>query len=132
VAGRGSSCEVDRAEGALVLHPVPGGEDEACGAVFAVLAEFLPFQDAEGLGGEAGAVDVGGVEDVAELVAGEALEAGVGGVDLGAQMGAALLVPGEGRAGEAEILGPGAQVVGGEGEFEEAREEEGEDWPAER
>jgi acetyltransferase-like isoleucine patch superfamily enzyme len=45
------------------------------GAVFAVGFDFFFFEDAEGFAGEVGAVDVGGVEDVAQFVAGEAVEA---------------------------------------------------------
>ncbi len=68
------------------------------GAVFAVLAGFVVLEDAEGFGGVVGAHDVGGVEDVAEFVAGQAVEAGVVRVEFGAQLRAALGVPGEGWA----------------------------------
>lgn len=40
-----------------------------------------------------------GVQDVGQFVASEAVEVGVEGVEFGAQLGAALLVPDEGRAG---------------------------------
>ena len=43
---------------AVRLHAVPGFEDEAAGAVFAVLADFLFLEDAEGLGSEIGAPNV--------------------------------------------------------------------------
>lgn len=43
-----------RGEGAIRGKAVPGGEDEAGGAVFAVLADFLLLEDGEGRGGEAG------------------------------------------------------------------------------
>jgi len=66
------------------------------GAVFAVLFDFVVFEDAEGFAGEVGAVDVGGVEDVAEFVAGEAVEVGVVGVEFGAEVGTTVWVPGEG------------------------------------
>lgn len=42
-------------------------------------------------------MDVGGVEDVTQFVAGQAVESGVVGVEFGAQAGAAVGVPGEGR-----------------------------------
>ena len=58
------------------------------GAVFAVFLEVFVFQDAEGFGGVVGAHDVGGVEDVAEVIAGEAVEAGVVGVEFGSELGA--------------------------------------------
>ena len=59
---------------------VPGGEDEALGAVLAEFLEFIVLEDAEGLRGIVGAEQVGGIEDVAEVVAGEAIGAGVPGV----------------------------------------------------
>ena len=95
---------------AVRLHAVPGGEDEAAGAVFAVLADFLFLEDAEGFRGVVGALHVGGIEDVAQLVAGQAVGAGVEGVELGAQVRAAVLVPGEGRAVIAQIAGEGGQA----------------------
>ena len=90
------------------------------GAVFAELFDFVVLEDAEGFAGEVGAVDVGGVEDVAEFVAGEAVEVGVVGVEFGAEVGTALWVPDEGVAVIAHVLGEGLQVPGGVGEFEDA------------
>jgi len=58
----------------------PGLQDKALGAVFAVEAVFLFFEEAEGFAGEVVAVDVLGVEDVAEFLLGEAVEFGVVGV----------------------------------------------------
>ena len=51
----------------VVAEAVPGVEDEAFGAVFAELAEFVVFEDAEGFVDAAGATDVFGVEDVAQF-----------------------------------------------------------------
>ncbi|WP_197064825.1 hypothetical protein [Leptolyngbya sp. KIOST-1] len=55
------------------------------GAVFAELFDVVVFEAAEGFAGEIGAVDVSGVEDVAEFVAGEAIEVGVVGIEFGAE-----------------------------------------------
>ena len=67
---------------------VPRFEDEAFGAVFAVEAGFFFLEDAEGFAGEVFAVDVFGIEDVAEFFFGEAVEFGVVGVELGTENGA--------------------------------------------
>ena len=121
------------------LQPLPGFEDEAAGAVFAVLAEFFVFEDAEGFAGEvagggaggiAGRVErvgdffagvedvfqfaggeVGGVEDVAELLAGEAVEAGIVGIQLGAQDGAAVFIPAEGGTLIAHIFSKKPKII---------------------
>jgi hypothetical protein len=61
----------------------------AAGAVLAKGAQFVGLEHAEGLGGAVPTHHVGGVEDIAQLVAGEAVEAGVVGVELGAQLQAA-------------------------------------------
>ena len=67
-------------------------------------------------------MDVGGVEDVAQFVAGQAVEAGIPGVEFGTQPGAAVggeRERGEGRGasgdGLAVALGPGGAdaVTGG-------------------
>ena len=79
-------------------------------AVLAKLAQLLVFEHAEGLAGVVGAQHVGGVEDVAQLVAGQAVEAGVIGVELGEQLGAALGVEGEGGAVVPQVACPIGQV----------------------
>ncbi len=107
-----------RREFAVGFHPVPSGEDEAAGAVFAVLADFLFLEDAEGFRGVVGALYVGGVQDVAQLVAGQAVGAGVESVELGAEERAAVLVPREGRAVMAQIAGEGGKAVRGVSEFQ--------------
>ncbi len=94
------------------------------GAVFAELFDFVVFENAEGFAGEVGTVDVGGVEDVAEFVAGEAVEVGVVGVEFGAEVGTALWVPDEGVAVVAHVLGEGLQIPGSVGEVEDARGDE--------
>ena len=80
-------------------------------------ADFLFLEDAEGFRGVVGALHVGGVEDVAQLVAGQAVGAGVEGVEIGAQVGAAVLVPRKRRAVMAQIAGEGGEAVRGVGEF---------------
>ena len=52
--------------------------DEASGAVFAEAADLVGLEHAEGLGGVVGALHVGGVEDVAQLVAGQTVGASRG------------------------------------------------------
>ena len=94
-------------------------------AVLAKVAQLFVFKHAEGLAGVVVAQHVGGVEDVAQFVAGQAVEAGVISVELGAQLGAALGGKGEWRAVVAQVARPAGQVVRGVGEFEDAREELG-------
>lgn len=105
---------------------VIGGEDEAAGAVFAVAAEFVVLEDAEGFGGIVRAHHVPGVEHIAELVTAEAIGEGIPGIELGAELGAVGFIPGEGRAVMAEIAGEGGHGVAGVGEFQHARDDEGE------
>jgi hypothetical protein len=78
----------------LVNQSLPGFEDEAFGAVLAVEAGFFFFEDAEGFTGEALAVDVLRVKDIAEFLLGKAVEYRVVGVKLGAKNGAAVFVIG--------------------------------------
>ncbi|WP_198322398.1 MULTISPECIES: hypothetical protein [Methylococcus] len=80
----------------------------------------------EGFGRIVPAHHLGRIEDVAQLVAGQAVEAGVGGVQLGAQYGTALRVPGEGWAGVAEVGRPGLKVVGCVAQFQNAGNDVGE------
>ena len=105
---------------------IPRFQHQALGAVFAELTHFVFLQHTKGLGGIIVAHYVAGVEDVAEFVAGEAVEAGVPSVEFGAQYRAAVGVKGVGRTVIAEILRPGLQVVGSIGEFQHARDEVGE------
>src|SRR5581483_11480805 len=75
-------------------------------------------------GGEVGAVHVLRVEDVAQLVAGQAVERRVVSVQLGAQDGAARPVPAEGRTVVAEVAGERREVVGRVGQLEHAGDHE--------
>ena len=75
---------------------MPGVEDEAFGAVFAVLAEFVVFEDAEGFVDAAGATDVFGVEDVAHIFGVESVEVADDGIELCLEDGAAVGVEDEG------------------------------------
>ena len=61
-----------------------------------------------------------------QSVASEAAEFGVVGVEFGAQGGAAVGVEGEGFAAVAQVLCPAGEVVGGVGQFQYARDNEGE------
>jgi len=95
-------------------------------AVFAELLQLLVLEHAEGFAGVVLAHDVGGVEDVAQFFLGEAVESGVVGVEFGAQDGAAVGVEGEGFAVVAQIPCPDGEVVGGVGQLQYARDDEGE------
>src|SRR5207248_3054899 len=86
------------------FHAVPGIEDEAGGAVFTVFGDFVLFQDAEGFGGECGTVDVGGIKNIAELIAGQAIELSNLGIELRTEQPPTVLIPGEGCAGLIEVL----------------------------
>jgi hypothetical protein len=77
---------------------VPRLKHQPGGAVFAEAADFVLLEDAEGFGRVIRALHVGGVEDVAQLVARKAIGARVEGVEFGAQLRAAILVPFERRA----------------------------------
>ena len=63
----------------------PGGEDEALRAVLAELGDLILLEDSEGLGRVVGAEQVSGIEDVAEVVAGETVGACVPSVEFGAE-----------------------------------------------
>lgn len=103
---------------------------------------FLFFEDAEGFAGEGGCLaagkvsflvqgvvhflvviedvfqflfgEVGGVEDIAELLAVEPVELGIYSIELGAEVGSTVLVPFEGWEGNAVIsdLSPFGRVPG--------------------
>ena len=50
------------------------------GAVFAEFLELIFLEHAEGFAGVVGAHQIGGVEDVAQLITGQAVEMGVVGI----------------------------------------------------
>ena len=81
----------DRPE--LDLQPIPRLQHQPPRAILAERPLFLLLQHPKRLAGEIGAVDVLGVEDVAQLVACQPIEPSVVGVKLGAEDGAAILVP---------------------------------------
>ncbi len=86
--------------------------------------EFFLLEDAEGFGRVVGAFHVGGVEDVAELVAGEPIEVRVVGVELGAEDTTAFGIPREWVAVVAQVLGPWAQVFGRVGQLQHPGDDE--------
>ena len=86
----------------------------------------MVFEHAEGFGGVVGAAHVGGIEDVAQFVAREAVGAGVEGVEFGAKQRAAVFVPGERRAFVAEVARKRGEGMAGVGEFEDAGNDESE------
>jgi hypothetical protein len=71
---------VPRSHALLFGQPVPRLQHQAAGAVFAEGGFLVPFEAGEGDGRVVGAVGVGGGEDVTELVAGQAVEAGIVGI----------------------------------------------------
>ena len=94
---------------------VVGGEDEAAGAIFAELALLAGLEHAEGLAGIVLPHDVGWIEDVAQLVAGETIGDRIPGIELGPQMRAARLVPSERRSLIAQIAREGSHGIAGVG-----------------
>ncbi len=112
IGGRGIEA---RLVGAATAHGrghfIVDFEDRRFGAILAMGGDVLALDDGEGL------------HDVLHIVAGDAVEVEVGGVEFAAQQEAPLLVPAEGRAVIAAIVGKGLQVPGGVGEFEDAGEE---------
>ena len=109
----------------MCRHCIPRRQHQPLRAVFAKLAQLLVLEHAEGFAGVVIAQHGGGVEDVAQFVAGQAVEAGVIGVELGAQLGAALGGEGEWGAVVAQVARPAGQVVCGVGELEHARDDVG-------
>jgi|GEM_PF-3224905 hypothetical protein len=127
----------------LVLRQLlPRLQYQPPGAVFAVLTYLLLLQHAKGFAGEGASSSAGSVasrvervchlfprveyvfqfafgqirrvEDVAQLLARQAVELGVIGVQFSAEDGAAFLVPGERREGEALTQCCGRGGRGGE------------------
>ena len=67
-------------------QPVEGGQNKTLGPVFPVAFDLIAFETAEGLRGIAFPVSIGGVEDVAQLIAGEVVFKGEKGIELGAEL----------------------------------------------
>jgi hypothetical protein len=80
-------------EGAVLGKPVPGFKDEAPGAVLTIGLDLVFLQYAEGLARVIRAHDLLRVEDVAQLIAREAVEIGEIGVEFGLEERAAVGVP---------------------------------------
>jgi hypothetical protein len=70
--------------------PAPGFKHDAADALFAVSADLLFLQHTKGLGGVVRALHIGGVENVAQLVAVETVGAGADGVQVRAKVGAGV------------------------------------------
>ena len=92
------------------FRSVPRLQHQPPRAVFAEFGEFLFLEHAEGLAGEIRTIHIRRIEDVAQLVAGQAVGAGKPGVQFGAELGAAGFVPGEWRVASGEW-----RVASGEG-----------------
>jgi len=95
-----------------VLHSSIDLHDHALRAVLPVCGLVLALDDGEGAGE--------GLGLMVPLVLRAEVEVEEGGVQLAPQQEAALLVPAEGRAIPAAVVGEGLQVPGCVGEFENA------------
>jgi hypothetical protein len=94
-------------------QPIPGPQHQPLRAVLPELTDLVVLEHAEGFTGVIGTQQVGGIQDVAQLIPVEAVEVGVVGVEFGSKQGAAFGIEGEGWAVVAEVLGPGFDVVAG-------------------
>jgi len=92
------------------LQALPRLQHEAAGAVLAERAHLLVLQHAERLPGEIGAVHVLGVQNVAQLVARQAVQPRINGIQFGAEDGAPVRVPAEGREADRAVH-PGRRGV---------------------
>src|SRR5690348_11951949 len=92
------------------MQLIPRFEHEALHAVLAELALFVLLENPEGLGGVLFAHDRRGIENVTELLACEAVEAGVPRIELRPQTRTALGIKAKRRSRVSEILGPGLEV----------------------
>ena len=111
-------------EGAVGDEAVPGFEHEPLRPVLAEFLDLVLLEHAECLGRVVLAHDGLRVEDVFEFAPGQAVEIGVVGVEFGPKQRPPLRVPAKGRAVVPEILGEGAHVLGGIGEFEDSLDDE--------
>jgi len=75
---------------------IPRFKDQPLGAVLAELAYLVVFEHAEGFAGVIGAHHIGGVENVAQLIAAEAEEMDIEGIEFGAQQRSAFGFENEG------------------------------------
>ncbi len=66
------------------FHSIPRLKHQALGSVFAKITFIIVLEDAEGLRWVVRPHNLGRVEDIAQFVAGETVEAGVAGIQLGA------------------------------------------------
>ena len=64
------------------------------------------------------------IEDVAEFIAGEAIELGIFGIEFGTEEGATGFVPNKWCACVAHVLGEGLHIPSGVDEFEDAAADE--------
>src|SRR5690606_21035093 len=81
--------------------PIPRLQHQPPRAILAVELRLLLLEHAERLAGEVGAIDIGGVAEVAQLVAGEPVGPGDAGVERGAGDGPPLMIPAVRRQREA-------------------------------
>src|SRR6266508_4703080 len=86
---------------ASCILPIPRLQHQSPRSILAELFDLFLLEHAEGLAGEVRPVNVGRVEDVAQLVAGQAVELRDARVEFGADVRTALLVPAERRQREA-------------------------------
>lgn len=101
----------------LRLKPLPGefiegGEDEALGAVLAILLELVGLERGECHGGTIGGIFGRGVQDVGQFLTRQAVELGVVGIQLRLELGAAAFIPWEGFARVPQSLRQRSHAVG--------------------
>ena len=101
-------------------QPITSLKHQPLRTVLAELADLVVLEHAEGFAGVIGTHHISWVEDVAQLIASEAVEVRIEGIEFGAQQGAAFWVEDEGRFIVAEGFGPRLEVVAGVSEFEDA------------
>ena len=109
----------------IVLHPLPGegvvsGEDEALGAVLAVLLELVGPERGECHGRTVGRIFGRGVQDVGQFLTRQAVELGVVCIQLRLELGAAVFIPRERLARVPHGLRQRTHAVGGVAQLQHA------------
>ena len=112
------------ADSEWLLLCFPGIENHAASAIFAELSDLFLLEDAEGFAGVVFAVNIGWVEDVAQLLLVETVEFRVPRVKLGAEYRPPLRVEHERLALISQRLRPAFQRVGGVGKLKDSRHNE--------
>jgi hypothetical protein len=78
---------------------IPRRQHQPPRSILAIQANLLLLEYPKRLAGEIRAIHIVWIEDVAQFVAGQAIELGDAGIEFGADLGAALVVPDKGCIG---------------------------------